>query len=539
MLDAIIISDSGNETFSASSPLRLKLDGRIALIQNVRNYIENDCRIVPPVAGDRLANWHGAYKCNGLMLYSRLTESGHRVALIDSYFQQRDRFIELLSESPRAIIVSTTFVFPKSALCELTADIRSLAPDAFVIAGGPFVFSSYMLLHRRGQNGYDTVSPEPDYLFLTTRNRPEVDLYIIDRDGLTLLDEALARLKSGRGLDDLPNTARFDGDRYAFAARRELPADPCRRGIDWRHAPNQALFSGVASVQASVGCPFSCEFCNFVKSRRHTCIRPLDHVISELKALCDRQVRYVRFVDDNFRLGKTDLDDVCRRIAAESLPLKWMSFISANALESADVRLLKKAGCIEVQMGLESADASILQRMNKHADPDLYRRVVTRLLEAGINCSCCFIVGFPGETQDSFQKTVDFINTISNAAQEGIFSWSIYPFLLAPLSPIYAPKRRAKYGLTGYMDQWRHATMDSEQAKNLIIEAFLAIDHAGPIYSEDNLDLLFSLRPELRKRFMVSRHRLAKKRLAGSLDPEQVIAEFSPVTELFSTKSEP
>ena len=62
MLDAIIISDTGNDTFSISSSLRLKLDGRPAVIQNIINYLENDGKIVDPVKWENENNWHCAPK---------------------------------------------------------------------------------------------------------------------------------------------------------------------------------------------------------------------------------------------------------------------------------------------------------------------------------------------------------------------------------------------------------------------------------------------------------------------------------------------
>jgi radical SAM superfamily enzyme YgiQ (UPF0313 family) len=236
-------------------------------------------------------------------------------------------------------------------------------------------------------------------------------------------------------------------------------------------------------------------------------------------------------VDDNFRLGKNDLNDVCRRFIKEGIDIKWMSFMRASTLESTDLELLKKAGCIEVQMGIESADATILKNMNKLASPVMYERVITRLLDTGINCSCCFIVGFPGETSDSFQRTVNFINNIQKNGQEGMFFWSIYPFLLVPLSPVYEAEKKAKYRLEGYMAKWKHATMNSEEAFQHIKKAFLTIENASPIYSGDNMDMLFELSSDQRKRFVKTRHDLSKRFLSAPFDKTLVINAFSKILD--------
>ncbi len=529
MIDAVIISDSGDDTLSMSSPLRLQLDGRIALIQNVRNYLKHNGEIVTPVKGENEKNWHYAPKLNGIQLFSRLHKDGHNIALIDSYYKERDYFIKLLADNPKVVIISTTFILNKKSLAKLAGDIRDLAPDIFIIAGGPFVFSSYLLLQHAKDGTYDLMSPKDDFLFLSNDERPDIDLYIIDRNGTSILSEALSLLNAGRHARRLPNTAYWNGTAYVFSERKEL--DPGDMGVDWKNIPEHIFKHGVINLQASMGCPFNCEFCNFVKDEKFTFVKPIDQLIRELKEVSDRGIRYIRFVDDNFRLGKNNLNDVCKRFIKEGLDIKWMSFIRASTLDYTDLELLKEAGCVEAQMGIESADTNVLKSMNKHASPDMYARVIRNLLFAGINCSCCFIAGFPGETKESFQRTVDFIDSIPQNGQTGIFSWSIYPFLLVPLSPIYEAEKKMKYHLDGYMAEWKHATMTSQEAFHHIKEAFLAIKNASPIYSGDNIDMLLELSPDKRKKFMTIRHDLSKKFLRSPSDKTLVINSFSEIFE--------
>ncbi len=84
-LDAIIISDYGIDTFSGTSPLRLHIDNNyLALIQNIKNFVDNNGHIVEPVIGNN-ASWQSAAKLNGIALYSSLSRYGHKVELIDSF----------------------------------------------------------------------------------------------------------------------------------------------------------------------------------------------------------------------------------------------------------------------------------------------------------------------------------------------------------------------------------------------------------------------------------------------------------------------
>jgi radical SAM superfamily enzyme YgiQ (UPF0313 family) len=412
-----------------------------------------------------------------------------------------------------------------------------LAGDIQIIAGGPFVYSSYLLYRRISDNTYDTASPAENYLFLTKNQCPDVDFFIVDTKGKWILSEALNRIKAGRVVSGLPNIAYWDGQAYVFSARSSSPSYNNDFSIDWSVVPDRFFKFGAMNVQASHGCPYRCEFCNFVKEKKDMYVKPLDLLISELVNVSKRGIKYVRFVDDNFRLGRNDLNDFCKAIIRGGLNIQWMSFIRANALHDSDLELLKKAGCIEVQMGVESADREVLKNMNKQSDPKMYSRVIGDLLDIGINCSCCFQIGFPGETAKSLQTTLDFIENIPKSTHSGSFCWSLYPFLLVPLSPIYEPAKRAKYALSGYLDKWEHFSMNSNEAHTCIRRAFCEIKNSGPIYSGDNLEMMFALSSAKRKEFINARHSLEKKFLEGPQDKSVVIDAFSGILSALPTEN--
>jgi p-methyltransferase len=527
-LDAIIISDLGRASSSDTNPLSLKLDGRSGTLQAVLNYLEHRGRIVPPIHNDGIMSWWSAPRLNGISLLSHLIKHDFDVELITKYYKERDYFCQLLQHTPRVAIISTTFIQTKKALGKLVDDIRSLAPDITIIVGGTLVYMSYLMLQRSHEKNYVTESAKNDFLFFT-HNEPSVDLYIISLLGEQILCEALKRIKKNQPLDNLPNTARLVGKNYHFTKRIDDISNAGEAHIDWKSLPDTVFKSGVVPMQASKGCPYRCAFCNFIKDRRMIFRKPVKQIIDELKAVSDRGVRYVRFVDDNFRLGSLDLNAVCQQIIDEGIQLNWMSMIRANTLRDVDAQLLRQAGCIEVQLGLESADPQILRNMNKKAAPALYARIVRKLLAAGINCSCYFLFGFPGETDETALRTREFIKSIEHPDLEGLLSWNLFTFSLAPLSPVYEFEMREKYGLTGYMDDWKHRTMDSKQAKEHAKKAFLELENSCPIYRGDNLNILLSLTPYQRKTLFITRHRLLKSTLKSQIDKDHIIKSFTKI----------
>ncbi len=526
-IDAIIISDIGEDSVSGTSPLRLKIDGRTADIQVVLNYLQHQGRTVLPIKDDRVMSWSSAPKLNGIYLFSYLTQHGFDVELIDSYYEEREKFYSLLQHSPRVIVISTTFIHNKKNLYKLVNDIRSLAPDIFIVVGGPFVFLSFQTLQRFISQRYISEMAKDDFLFIDNDDRPFVDLYIISLRGEQILCDALGRVKNNQPTDNLPNTALSVGNKYEFNNQVDDISNAEKISIDWRTLPDNIFKSGVVPMQASNGCPYRCAFCNFVKDRRLMFVKPIDQLVTELKAVSDRGARYVWFVDDNFRLGSRDLKSVCQRFVDENIQIRWMSFIRASALKDVDGELLRQAGCIEVQLGLESADPQVLRNMNKKADSVLYSEVIKKLLVSGINCSCYFIFGFPGETVETVTRTRKFIKEIEHPELDGVVSFSIFPFILPPLSPIYELEMREKYGLTGHMFNWEHLTMNYKQATEQVIKTFLELENSSVIYRGDNLDILYAMNPQLRRQFVAKRHKLAKLAMNRPIEKCDIIDEFN------------
>ena len=526
-LDAIIIAEAGDVGSADIIHERLRLDGKVATIQVIKNYLKNKGHVIPPVEGSSILNWGAAYRLNGIYLLSYLLKGGLQVKLIDRYFKDKSTFKEMLAETPRAVVISTTFIRNKQTLQRLVADIRKQAPDIFIIAGGPFVNLSYRMLQRSSDPGYETHLAENDFLFFQNE-QPRVNLYITGLQGEDILLAALEQIRLNRPVDDLLNTVRFDGKTYSFSEQKDTIFDNLNTSIDWKSLPEKIFRSGVIPMQTSKGCPFKCAFCNFTKDRRLMFIKSLDRLVEELKAVSARGVRFVRFTDDNFRHGRGNLNTLSRRIIKENIPVKWMTMVRATALEDVDFELLKESGCIEVLLGLESADKQILENMNKKANPRLYAGVVKRLLTAGIDTSCYFLFGFPGETLGTVKCTLDFIRRIEFPKLPGTLSWALFPFSLAPLSPIYEPEMRRKYELTGYMDQWQHRTMASEDVMGHISRVFGALENSCPMYRNDNLTMLHDdLLPAERKRLFLARHRLSKHTIKGNLSKAEIMETFA------------
>jgi p-methyltransferase len=525
-LNGIIIASDDLSTYAHSSAYRLKYGNELATIQLVKALVDNAGSSDSNASTiKQKLNWQHAPKLNGIALYSYLHSNGINCEIIDCFASEQPRFQELLQRQPDVIIISTTFIPLKATLKQLVARIRKAAGPIPIIAGGPFIYASYLLHQRKGDPDYDTDSPARDFLFLDDSPAPAIDYFVISGQGLRTLHALVKGIVRGEPVDAMPNIAYYRNQELVINPIEKEPFE--KVAIDWRNLPQHVYSNGVLNIQASNGCPYKCRYCNFVKDPRATFVRPVDAIVDDMVQLQKKGIKYVRFVDDNFRLGKPDLKKVCEKFIEAGVALKWMSFMRIDTLIGFDLDLLKRSGCVEVQLGLESAHPVMLEKMNKNVNANHYYPVIRNLMRHGINVSTMFIIGFPGETPETAKTTIDFIKSIDFEDAPGYFTWSLFSFGVLPLSPIYPESQRTESNLRGYFLKWRHDSMDAATARSIIDKAYHEIDRTSPAYTGDNLDLLYGLPPNKRREFLLTRHRLSKLALEKELISEDLVSAFS------------
>jgi radical SAM superfamily enzyme YgiQ (UPF0313 family) len=171
-------------------------------------------------------------------------------------------------------------------------------------------------------------------------------------------------------------------------------------------------------------------------------------------------VRHVRFADDNFTAHPGRLKAVMEMMIREDFDFSWSAFARATAISPEVVGLMKASGCEFINMGLESGSREILRNMDKRLDPGRAMDAVRLLGEQGIATLGGVIIGYPGETRDTFEETMDFIREIGLTY--------FHPYLFYYSQSMLVHSERERYGLEGVGWTWRHDTMDSLEASRLM-----------------------------------------------------------------------
>lgn len=282
---------------------------------------------------------------------------------------------------------------------QLAAEIKAAKPETLLVLGGC----------------HATALPEE-----TLAACPGFDLVVIG-EGEETLRELLGRVAAGdRRPVDVAGTAVRLGDRLVTNPPRAaiadldtlpLPAWSLLQGFprSFRPSPARVRRWPCASIVLTRGCPNTCVFCDrSVFGNRCRAYSPA-YAVRLVRDLHENHgVREVLIEDDTFVIVKARVREFCERLIAEKLDLSWSCLGRADRVDPELLKLMRRAGCWHIGYGIESGDPDILSAMHKRLDVDQIRKAMTWSRQAGLRTKGFFIVGFPGESRASLERTRRF-----------------------------------------------------------------------------------------------------------------------------------
>ncbi len=196
----------------------------------------------------------------------------------------------------------------------------------------------------------------------------------------------------------------------------------------------------VLPYKISYGCPFRCAFCSRSSKTEgeRLCIRPAATVVAELESLSRRYgTRHFMFLDEAVNLNARELHRMTEGMAAAGLDLMWGDTARVAPMTPETLTLMAQAGCIYLNWGVESGSDKILRAMQKKCTVEQAETALRAAHAAGMMNHINIIVGFPGESDEDFQETVDFV--VREA--EAIDAISVVPFKLRNSAVLNEPER--------------------------------------------------------------------------------------------------
>ncbi len=196
------------------------------------------------------------------------------------------------------------------------------------------------------------------------------------------------------------------------------PVKPLIRNLDTNPFPDFSLSKYIGRkiggritipVQTSRGCPFHCSFCSvtgmFGKTYR---FRSTENVIAELRRYDDKN-NSIFFYDDNFTANRKRAKQLLQRMIDEKFKFIWSTQVRVDIAKDLElIKLMKKAGCHTVYIGMESVNPKSLESMKKQQTVEEMTQAMHILRQQRIRVHGMFIYGFDEDDWQTVKETVKF-----------------------------------------------------------------------------------------------------------------------------------
>jgi anaerobic magnesium-protoporphyrin IX monomethyl ester cyclase len=250
-----------------------------------------------------------------------------------------------------------------------------------------------------------------------------VDFVLVGEAEQSLVELCAAILKGGALPTDIPGVLHLDVAERLVQSPVKLARNsgwkslrkPARELIDlepYRRAWTSAHGRFSTNVVASRGCPYRCNWCAKPISGNKFQLRPAELVAEEIRELKDVYgVQHIWFGDDIFALNQHWTRQFADEMEARACALPFKIQSRADLMSEETVTSLKRAGCDEVWMGVESGSQRVLDSMDKGLRVAEVETARARLAHAGIR-ACFFLqFGYPGEQWEDIQETIELVRS--------------------------------------------------------------------------------------------------------------------------------
>jgi radical SAM superfamily enzyme YgiQ (UPF0313 family) len=331
-----------------------------------------------------------------VFIASVLEKIGYNVSIIDAQALKIDEN-EVAERAAKADIVGiTSMTITFNSAVNVAKAIKKINNSCFIIMGGSHV----------------TVLPEK-----TLADVKEVDAIVIGEGEKTIADLinaidkkenfekvlGISYRKEGKIITNPPRVTVENLDDLPMPAFHLLPIK------NYRPYPPHGKKLPYMAIMTSRGCPYRCTFCFKSIFGRRFITKSSKNVIEEIKALIEKfGVKELLFYDDSFTFNKNRTLELCDEIIRNNLKIIWSCETRVNLVDKELLEKMKEAGCYIISYGVESGDQTILNNLKKDITIEQVKNAFKLTKEADILTVAYFMIGSPGDSNETIRKTIDF-----------------------------------------------------------------------------------------------------------------------------------
>jgi len=326
-----------------------------------------------------------------LSIASHVEAHGYSVRVLDVHAEQLDdgEVVSRVTEvRPRYVGISvlTNMAIPAHYIARLC---KRTVPDCVVVCGG--VHAEALPEAMLANSAIDAVvrGDGEDAMLEILHGRPFSEIFGLSyRDGNDVIH-------------NLPRPVEMDLDRFAM---------PAYHLVDFsRYFPAVGSYRNLPAINMLMtrGCPGKCTFCNSAFTTLRS--RSAASVVEQIKLLrYEYGIRQIQFYDDTFTVAKKTVLEFCRKLTEDQVDVTWTAYIRGDCFSEEMAAAMKRAGCHQVLVGVETGDEHIMHNIGKPINKARYGEAVKIAHAYGIEVRGSFIIGNIGETRETMEKTLQF-----------------------------------------------------------------------------------------------------------------------------------
>lgn len=334
-----------------------------------------------------------------LSIAAYLERKGHAVAVHDCLGPNavkgtRANAKRILSHHPDIVGFSaTTSGFLDGY--DLTAEIKAANPEIQIVFGGVHISAlGGTLLEKFEHIDYLVMGEGEITMSQLAAGTPLSKISgLVWRDNGTVVANPIRR--HIENLDDLP-----------FPAYEKLENFP--KG--YRLPLFSYIMTPGATMVTSRGCPYQCSYCDrsvFKQGYRYNSARYIYEHMNYLRSRFG--IRHLNIYDDLFTMNRKRIAELCGLLSKKPLGIQFNCAVRAGHADDDLLYMLHEAGCLMVSLGIETGDPDLMKVHKQGVSLEAVRDTVKRIKAAGLRAKGLFMMGLPGDTVDSIQKTSDFV----------------------------------------------------------------------------------------------------------------------------------
>ena len=296
-------------------------------------------------------------------------------------------FIRDLREyKPDFLVLNIASTRLEEELSILTSAKDLLEDTVVIVKGAAFNFNSYSIMQKH----------------------PEIDIALRGE-----IEPAFEEIIQYWDMNEIEGITYQIDNKIVATKNRKLPDN-----LDYLPIPDRDLIDNSLYVRpdtnqpqtiikVSKGCPNNCIFCLAAPlNGKNVRYRSVELVIEEIKECIEKyNIKDFIFWSDLFTADKNWVKSLCNKIITENIKINFFANTRADTLDLETLKLMKKAGCDLVSMGIESGSQEILDKIGKAITIEQIKEAVKLINKAKIQVYAYYVIGLPWETKETIEKT--------------------------------------------------------------------------------------------------------------------------------------